>query len=446
MKRAPHLLIACALALAGGLPAHAAPLGLLQAYEAARQHDPQLRAAQAERDASREQAVLGRAQLLPSVSAAYTNSLHHTDVTDPAGATGTRQYRSTSTSVQLRQPLYHPEGLAAWRQGQALSAAGEAQFAARQQDLVVRLFEAYAAVLDAQEQVALAQSQLETLSQQQRVNQRLLSGGEGTRTEVLETAAQQQLAQAQWIEAVDTLAHQRRLLATLTGLPPGEVSPLLDPAPPTPLPERALEQWQATARDQNPLLHSLRLQLQASVEEVRRADSGHRPRLDLIASSGRSTADTVSTYRQSQQANTLGIQLNIPIYAGGAVSAVARQALARQERAQAELDARTAEVMVEVERQHRLQLSGAQRIRALEQAVASSQLLVEATEKSVAGGVRTNLDVLNARDQLVQARRDLTQARLALLLAGLRLRLAAGVLGEDDLRATAGRFAAATPP
>jgi protease secretion system outer membrane protein len=444
--RLRHPLLACALALACGLPVHAAQLGLLQAYEAALQQDPQLRAARAERDASREQAVLGRAQLLPSVSAVYTNSLNHTDVTEAAGTTSTRQYRSTSASVQLRQPLYHPEGLAAWRQGQALSAAGEAQFTAREQDLLVRLFEAYAAVLYAQEQVALAQSQLETLSQQQQVNQRLLKGGEGTRTELLETVAKQQLAQAQWIEAHDALEHQRRLLATLTGLPPGEVAPLLDPATPATAPARTLEQWQDIAQHQNPVLQSLRLQLQASGEDVRRADSGHRPRLDLVASSGRSTSDTVSTYRQTQQANTLGIQLNIPIYSGGAVSSVSRQALARQARTQAELDARTAEVAVEVERQHRLRLSSAQRTRALEQAVASSTLLVEATQKSVAGGVRTNLDVLNARDQLVQARRDLTQARLAHLLAELRLRLAAGVLGEDDLRATARRFVAVSAP
>lgn len=445
MNRTHHLLATLLLGLATGLPAWAAPLGLLQAYEAALRHDPQLRAAQAERDASREQAVLGRAQLLPTVSASYANSLNHTDVTDALGTTSTRQYRSTNASVQLRQPLYHPEGQAAWRQGQALSAAGEAQFAARQQELVVRLFEAYAAVLYAQEQLALTQSQLDTLSQQQRVNQRLLSGGEGTRTELLETVAKQQLAQAQWIESRDAMEHQRRLLAALTGLPPGEVSPLVEPMDPAATPVRTLDDWQATAQTQNPLLQSLRQQLQAASEDVRRADSGHRPRLDLVASSGRSTSDTVSTYRQTQQANSLGLQLNIPLYAGGAVSAQTRQALARQNRTQAELDARTAEVMVEVERQHRLRFSSAQRIRALEQAVTSSSLLVEATQKSVTGGVRTNLDVLNAHDQQLQARRDLTQARLGHLLADLRLRLAAGVLAEDDLRATASRFVASAP-
>jgi protease secretion system outer membrane protein len=435
--------LACALlGLAISLPGLASPLGVMQAYEAALRHDPQLRAAQAERDASREQAVLGRAQLLPSVTAVYASSRNHTDLTDAAGVASTRHYSSLNASVQLRQPLYHPEGQAAWRYGQALSAAGEAQFTARQQELVVRLFEAYAAVLYAQEQVALTQTQLDNLSQRQHVNERLLSGGEGTRTELLETVAKQQMAMAHWIEARDVLAYQRRQLAALTGLAPTEVAPMSDTVTPAASPLRTLEDWQATSLQQNPLLQSLRLQLQASGEDVRRADSGHHPRLDLLASSSRSESDTISTYRQTQQANTVSLQLQIPLYAGGAVSAQTRQALARQTRAQAELDARTADVLTEVERQHRLLNSGAQRIQALEQAVASSRLLVEATQKSVAGGVRTNVDVLNAQEQLIQAQRDLTQARLAHLQANLRLRLAAGVLSEDDLRSTAGRFVA----
>jgi protease secretion system outer membrane protein len=445
-KAALRLLIGCWLGLACCAAAQAAPLDLLQAYEAALQHDPQLRAALAERDAGREQAVLGRAQLLPTVSAVYANSLNHADLTDSAGSASVRQYRSINASVQLRQPLYHPEGLAAWRQGQALSAAADAQFDARQQDLIVRLFESYAAVLYAQEQLALVQSQLDTLSQQEQVNQRLLKGGEGTRTEVLETMARQQLAQAQWIEARDTLDHQRRVLSALTGLPPADVPALIEPMGLEVTPVRTLDDWLATARAHNPLLQSLHLQWQAAGEDVRRADSGHRPRLDLVASSGRSESDTVSTYRQTQQVNALGIQLNIPLYAGGAVSAQTRQALARQNRAQAELDARTADVMLDIERQHRLLVSSAQRIRALEQAVNASRLLVQATQKSVTGGVRTNLDVLNAQDQAIQARRDLTQARLTHLQAGLQLRLAAGVLTEDDLRMTAGRFEAATAP
>jgi len=446
MKNTTHGLVVWMLGLVCALPVLAAPVGLLQAYEAALQHDPQLRAAAAERDASREQAVLGRAQLLPSISAQYSNSLNHADVTDATGNRQLRQYRSVNTSVQLRQPLYHPEGQAAWRQGQALSAAGEAQFIARRQDLIVRVFEAYAAVLYAQEQVVLAQSQLDTLVEQLRTNERLLAGGEGTRTELLETMAKQQLAQAQWIEARDTLAQQRRLLTDLTGLDVQAVSPLREPMATAIESAAAAQTWPVSARTHSPLLQSLRSRLEAATEDVRRADSGHRPRLDLVASSGRSESDTVSTYRQTQQINTLGLQLNIPLYAGGAVSAQARQAVAWQHRAQAELDARTAEVLAEVQRQQDLLRSSTQRIQALEQALASSRLLVEATQKSVIGGIRTNLDVLTARDQVTQARRDLTQARLTHLLAQLRLRLAAGVLTDEDLRAMADHFGPGTAP
>lgn len=428
------------------LPVLAAPVGLREAHEAALRHDPVLRTAAAERDISREQAVLGRAQLMPSLSAHYSNSLNHADVTDAAGSRQPRQYRSVNASVQLRQPLYHPEGQAAQRQGQALAAAGEAQFAARRQELIVRVFEAYAATLYAQEQVVLAQSQFDTLVAQMRTHERLLAGGEGTRTEVLESLARMQLAQAQWIEARDALAQQRRLLTDLTGLPVDSVLSLREPMVLDLDPASTPAAWQASARTHHPLLQSLHLQVQASEEDVRRADSGHHPRLDLVASTGRSESDTVSTYRQTQQVHTLGLQLSIPLYAGGSVSALARQAVARLHRAQAERDARTAEVLAEVQRQQDLLQSSTQRIQALEQALASSQLLVDATQKSVTGGIRTNLDVLTARDQVTQARRDLTQARLSHLLARLRLRLAAGVLSDDDLHAMAERFAQATAP
>ncbi len=443
MKRLQHCLAAVLLASASTVPA--APLDFLSAYEAALQHDPQRRAALAERDASREHAVLGRAHLLPSVSASYSNHLNHADITDTSTVTSVRHYRSISASLQLRQPLYHPEGWAARRQGEALAAAGEAQFAAREQELVIRLFEAFAGVLVAQEQVSLAGSQLATLRVQQLANQRLLASGEGTRTDWLETAAKLQMTQAQWLESNDALAQQRARLHAMTGISAPEVTTLLPERSPTPSPEHDLEHWQRAAERQNPVLQNLRLQVEAATEAVRRAGSGHQPRLDLVASSGRSESDTVSTYRQSHQIRSLGLQLNIPLYGGGAVSAQERQAMARQSQLQAQLDTVAAEVQQEVARQYRTFLSSAQRIVALEQAEASSRLLVEATEKSVQGGIRTNLDVLNARDQLVAVRKDLTQTRLEQLLAGLRLRLAAGTLSEEHVRAVAGQFEPRTP-
>jgi protease secretion system outer membrane protein len=136
----------------------------------------------------------------------------------------------------------------------------------------------------------------------------------------------------------------------------------------------------------------------------------------------------------------VGVELNIPLFSGGAVSARTRQVAARLIQAQAEMDARVDEVLLELNRQLRLQQSTTLRVKALEQAVESSRVAVDATIKSTAAGVRTNLDVLNARERLVAAESELADARYAHLLAFLRLRFNAGVLTEDDLLQLAGRI------
>lgn len=432
--------LALALLVTACRLAQAQPLGLMQAFEAALQHDPTFHAAMAERDAGREHTTLGRAQLLPSISAQYGTSQNRTHVSSESGPAEQRSYRSTNTSVQLRQPLYHPEGRAAWQQGQALTAASDARFEARRQDLIVRLFEAFSGVLQTQEQVTLAQAQLTALTEQKRANLQLLAKGEGTRTEVLETDAKHQMAEAQRIEAQDRLNHARNQLAAMIGQPVQALTPLAEGFSTDPAAGAGLAQWRETALQDNGVLQSLRWQVQAASEEVRRARGGHQPRLDLLASVGRSESDTVSSYRQTYRTQSLGVQLHVPLYDGGAVSAQTRQALARQAQAEAELDSRTEEVLVELQRQYQLQQSTGLRVAALDKAAASGRLLIEATQKSVAGGVRTNLDVLNARERLTQAESDLAVARHAHLLAGLRLRLAAGVLSEKDLRELARRF------
>jgi protease secretion system outer membrane protein len=136
----------------------------------------------------------------------------------------------------------------------------------------------------------------------------------------------------------------------------------------------------------------------------------------------------------------INIQLNVPIFAGGSVSAQSRQAVAQLVKAQADMDARVAELEVELHRQYSAQKNGLLRIAALESAVATSYALIEATQRSFTGGERTNVDVLNAQERLAQSVRDLTQARYEQLLAGLRLRHLAGVLGEADLREVASHF------
>jgi protease secretion system outer membrane protein len=165
--------------------------------------------------------------------------------------------------------------------------------------------------------------------------------------------------------------------------------------------------------------------------------------VDLLVNAGQAESDSITSFRQKNHSTSVSLQVSVPLYTGGAVQAQTRQALGRQAVVQAELDARTADLLVELQRQHQLHHSSGLRLVALGHAVASARLLVEATRKSVAGGVRTNLDVLDAQERLTQTLRDLAQTRYAHLQAGLRARSAAGILSEADLRRVAARFAGA---
>lgn len=558
-------LICLNVALAWATSAGAEALDLARAYEAARLNDPTFRAAIAALDAGREEKILGRAQLLPSIAATYSTNRNttrstqgqvtaSTEATQSSTATSTstitndrlqtsnaftgplagqpresqrrvtdsetdthtdstghstvdeteietNKFRDTRTALQLRQPLINFGAMAGYRQGKALSAASEARFRSQQQELMVRVAEVYAGALFAEESRRLVLTQLVTLTEQQTTNERMLSSGEGTLTDVLETRAKRALAEAQLIEAEDALLVARNRLIAMTGVRATSFAPLKTDIVTSSTLASTPEDWHGLALTQNGLLEALRYQVEAAHQEVSKAESGHYPRLDLVASVGRdnfrsnvnpisntttsvsdstsassttgstssvstgsapilnesvnsnytttssSAATSSSRFNAEQNLSTrrrttnhvVGVELNIPLYSGGAVSARTRQVAARLAQAQAEMDARVDEVLLELNRQLRLQQSTTLRVQALEQAVESGRIAVDATIKSTAAGVRTNLDVLNARERLVTAERELADARYAHLLAFLRLRFNAGVLTEDDLMQLAGR-------
>lgn len=554
---ARHHLSAC-LAAVGFVSFFAAgpafALDLVQAYQAALQHDPVYRAAQGARDAGLEERNLGRSLLLPRISASVSDgrtrvntretevlsgsgsilnssttetrsSLQTESTTKQLGQTrdsnsstertvketsasegsldnrtneSTREYaRGTraSASLQLRQPLIDFGALAGYRQGVAASEAAQADFLAREQELMVRVAEAYAEVLFQIDNLTLARTQLETLRLQESSNERLLKGGQGTITDVLETRAKREVAQAQVIEAEDNLAVARSRLSFMTGLQVNDVAPLRTELATQPQDVQMLEHWRNLAQERNQRLQSLARQVTVAREEARKADSGHLPRLELVASisedrlrsrpsidtanSSSNTRDTRFESVSDTEDNTrveggssnpiestsnvrsdgtslsssasatsllengfrtnrssdryIGLQLTIPIFEGGATSARARQAAARLVQAQAEFDGLRDQIFQDLNQQHRLVQSFSQRAQALMQAVESSRVGVEATAKSMAAGFRTNLDVLNARERLIAAERELASARYNYLLAFLRLRFNAGVLAPEDL-------------
>lgn len=435
-------LAAGALAGAGS----ASAMGLVQAYEAALQHDASYRSAVFEKQAGQEFRELGRSNLLPSVSANYSRYRNHADITRQTllgSSTEPRTYSSLVAAIQLRQPLYHPEGMARYRQGMAQANASDARFSAKEQDLLVRLVTLYFEAKYAEDQLALSVVQRDTFAEQRKANARMFERGEGTRTEMIETQAKLDLAEAQVLEAQDAVLNARNALSAMTGQPITRLDVMTENFHVRPMQPASYAEWETITLAQSPIIQAQRAAVDVAQEEVNKNRAGHLPRVDAIASVGKNKSDTTNTLDQDADIRSIGVQLTIPLYAGGSVSAATRQATSNLDKARADLDAATAELLVNLRKHYSASLSSVSRIDATANAVNSAQVLVEATRKSVQAGQRTNLDVLNAQQQLFGARRDLARARYNYLLSHIRLRSTAGTLQASDLQDVAGYFAEA---
>jgi len=433
-------MLACGLLV--GLPAQA--MSLMQAYEAALLNDPTYLSAWQESVGGKEYQVLGRSSLLPQLSASYSSSRIRADLTQPDGLGNLRTshpvYISHASVVQLRQPLFSLDAWARYKQGKAQTQYSDAQFSSRMQEMILRVSSAYIDALFAGEQLALAQAQRDTLIEQMKVNDRLFEKGEGTKTDMLETQSRLALSEAQLLEAIDNQANAKATLATLVGGDVGGLDQLREGFRLAPLPEGGFEALKKIALETNPELQAGLFAVDAARQEVNKARSGHTPRVDFVASYSKSNADTLNTYTQESTNRSIGVQINIPLYSGGAVSAQSRQAVATVEKNRNDLQARTDKVVLELRKDYAVVVSSSARIRALEKAVASAQLLVKSTEQSIKGGVRINLDLLNAKQQLFTSQRDLAQARYTYLVTLLKMKAAVGTLGPDDVREIASYF------
>jgi len=425
------------VALLGLASVNAQALTLQEAYQAALQNDPQYRMAFYDNEGGKENAKIGLSNLLPQLSASYSASRNIVDQTLHVDRSPDRfsqpRYISRSSAVQVRQTLFNLDAFARYRQGLAQTRESAARFEYNAADVIVRVVSAYADALYARDQLRLVEAQRDAFTEQMHVNQRLFEKGEGTKTDMLEVQARLDLAEAQVIEGRDAIKAAMETLEGVVGMPVDNLVELSENFRVLPLEPAAFEDWRKVALESNPELKSARETIEVQQQEVRKAYAGHAPRVDVVGTYSRDDSASISTYQQDTVNRAIGIQVNIPLYSGGQVSAVARQAVATRERARSDLDARTNKVMVELRKAHSIVLSSVAKVDALEKAVASGNLLVKATEQSIKGGVRINLDLLNAQQQLVTSQRDLAQARYGYLIGLMRVKAAAGTLSAGDI-------------
>jgi len=430
-------LVGCALAL---MSSGVVAAGLMDAYHAARQNDPAFRAARYERDAGQYAIAIGRAGLLPNIgiTGAYSNNKgERTYFTRAGSSREDLDYREEATAVALRQPLFNYDSFVRYRQGGVQAAFSDAVFDRKEAEFAVKLAAAYFEVLFSLERLALSDAEIAAYRADRETSERRRKGGEGTVTEVAEAESRLQLARAGRADAIDRLSVAILRLETMTGKSMAPLWRLRPDFTPGAVQTVSLDQWSALAEESSPEIRARRKSYEFASLDVDRNRAGHYPQLDFVARASRTQGETLSTVDQRNVINSVGVQLNIPLFAGGRVNALTGQAVANRERARAELDAAVNEVLVEVRRQFMAVETGGSKIAAYQKAVDASVVAVEGTLRGMRGGIRSNVDVLNAERVMFVAKRDLAQARYEYLLSLLQLRAAAGVLSEKDLQEVA---------
>ncbi|ANJ91994.1 TolC family outer membrane protein [Serratia plymuthica] len=433
-------------------PVHS--IGILDAYSLALEKDPTFRAAIKEKEAGDENENIGRAGLLPKVSGNYQNSPRNWQTqkfpsSDIFGnvseVTQRRQYRSYSSSITLTQPLFDYEAYARYKAGVAQTLMSDERYRSKFLDLAVRVISAYVEVAYSKDQIALASAQKAAYKEQLALNDRLMGAGEGTITDVSETQARYSLAEAQEIEARDALDAAQRELEVIIGVPLNQLDELQTLRPGkfqvAPLIPSRFEEWQKIALENNPTLAASRHGVDAAKYEVERNRAGFMPQVQLYASHSENDSSSDNTVNQKYRTDSIGVQVSVPIYAGGGVSASTRQAAARYGQAMYEMDAQTGTTLNDLRKQFNLCISSRAKLAAYELAVKSATTQVTATRQSVLAGQRVNVDVLNAEQQLYSAQKDLASAKYTYIKAWITLLSDSGTLDEHDVKRVAQYFA-----
>ncbi len=396
---------------------------LLEVYELAAQSDPVLRAEVAGQLANKEAVPQAKAGLLPSINlSAGTNynDLRNTD-----------NFNTNSASIDLVQPLYRRDRYYQYQQAGSFSNQADARLEAVRQDLIIRTAEGYFALLDAEVELGFRIAEKNAIGRQLEQAQRRFEVGLVTITDVYEAQARYDRAAADEIIARNDRADAREALRQLTGRDIGSIEFLSSDLPLTIADPHDVEIWVAEALASNPQAMAGRYALEVAEAEIEVQRSGHYPNLDAIASYFEDNTGAPGGF--DLEGGSIGLQLQVPIYAGGAVVSRTREATYLRDQAQEQVD----EILRDIERQTRDAFRNLDAtvsfVQAVSQAVISTQSGYDATQAGFDVGTRTIVDVLNSQRDLLSARRDYEVARNAHVLNRLRLKQAAGNLTYMDV-------------
>ena len=410
---------------------------LLSIYRDAQNADAVYASARAAYDAGKEVLPQGRAGLLPSVSLSGNTQINDRDLTfrGAAGLSVSQRYNTNNVTIVGTQPLFNYQSWITYQRAKDQVSQAEAQFLQTGQDLIVRVAQAYFDVLLAEFNVTLAAAQKEAIGEQLAQAKRNFEVGSATITDANDAQARYDLTVSQEIAAQNDLEVKKQALEQIIAKRAPElakIGPNFSLAPPAP---NNMDQWVEQAMNSSFQVKIAQANLDIAAKSVEFSRAGHLPTVNAIASytdqgsgagvQGGPGFDSSTTF--------MGLQLAVPIFQGGLVNSQVRQAVANIEKARQDLENAKRTAAFNTKQSFLGVTNGMAQAKALQAALVSSQSSLDSSKLGQEVGVRTQVDVLNAQQQLISARRDYAQTLYNYVLSALRLKAAAGTLTEEDL-------------
>lgn len=415
---------------------------LVEMYEAARGYDAGFISAKAQFEANLARANQSLGGILPNISMSVSHT--KTDVQRQiSGVDAVRQdiaqLETKTTAATLVQPLYRPAAWATYRQGGRQLQQAAAQYEAAEHELLIRVSQAYFDVLTSEDNFELVQNQKKAVSEQLASAQRNFEVGTATITGVRDAQARYDLADAQAIAAENDLRTKRLALNMVAGMDNAQPKRLAKKTNLVMPPKEDVNSWVSQSQSSSPAVRQAELAVEVADYEMDKATAVHKPTLDAQMTYGRTenlkgTATPAITNPYTTWSPTVGLVLNVPLFAGFSGVYKVKEAIALKDKARSDLDNARRSTEQATRNTYFGLLAGLSQVKAYEAAEASSQSALDANKLGYSVGVNINIDVLNSQSQLYQTKRDLAKARYDVLVTNLKLRQAAGTLTPADLQ------------
>lgn len=443
-QRILKLLLTTLLATSAGqaLALTQAP-NLLDVFNQSLAGDPQWLAYKATLLSNQELAPINRALLLPNLAISGTSEYNNRNqrasyvgVFGPSAAglgQGVFQYSTNNYTAELTQPLFN---YANWEQFQAAKASvkqATAQYVAEYQNLMQQVAQDYFNILQARDVLNYTITETKAVGQLYQQNLERYKVGLGTITDVYNAKAQLDNNISQEIAAKTNLLNNIEALRAVTGQMYTTLAGLRDNIPLlTPMPNN-VEQWVSIATEQNPNIVAARYSSDAARETVKQQFAGHLPTVNAVASYSELHNGNSGFGPTNEGDGAIGVQLSIPIFAGGGVLAQTQQAQYNYQTSLSDLEQAIRTAVENTRQSFNNVVSGANRVKADKQAIVSNQSSLQSTQAAFKVGTRTIVDVLDAQTQLFQTQVTYAQDLYAYIMSIVNLKQAAGTLSPKDL-------------